>query len=168
MARSEMGSDPALARSSNRTRSDVRMLRSSIGSSKEIVISSGSLSPRSNFSARLRTRRKNSSLPPVLMVTLFFFIFEPPQLLDFADEPFNQGGISRRLNGRSLLRHRQIVPQMGFTASWLIAATAICNASAHGVSRAALWNSRPVGSTTTRVGDNARISAPSLRTARDG
>jgi hypothetical protein len=30
------------------------------------------------------------------MVTLFFFIFEPPQLLDFADEPFNQGGISRK------------------------------------------------------------------------
>jgi hypothetical protein len=88
------------------------------------------------------------------MVTLFFFIFEPPQLLDFTDEPFNQGGISRELNcfyfshkvpvmvivavivtkdasvvrrtasqvdvnGRSLLRHRLILLQVGSLASWL-------------------------------------------------
>ena len=33
------------------------------------------------------------------MVTLFFFIFEPPQLVHFLDESLNQRGVGRKLDG---------------------------------------------------------------------
>jgi hypothetical protein len=31
-------------------------------------------------------------------VTLFFFIFDPPQFMDFTDESLNEGGVSRKFD----------------------------------------------------------------------
>jgi hypothetical protein len=33
-----------------------------------------------------------------LIVALFFFIFDPPQFMDFTDESLNQGGVSRKFD----------------------------------------------------------------------
>jgi hypothetical protein len=51
----------------------------SSGSSKEMVIPGGRVSPRSNFLARSSKRLKKSSVLPVLRVTLVLLIFEPPE-----------------------------------------------------------------------------------------
>jgi hypothetical protein len=53
----------------------------------------GRLSPRSSFPACPRSRPKNSLVLFVLIFTLFFLILDPPELMYFADETFNQSSI---------------------------------------------------------------------------
>ena len=118
VASSETGAGFSRTARITRTRSAESTRTKSAGSSKVMVISDGSLSPRSIFRARSSDRPMNASTDPdetVIRGDLFlvgfatFFIFVPPEIADLIIEPPCQRLVSSE-HERFLLTHE--VPMM--------------------------------------------------------